>query len=125
MNQEIKAEELRAWRQAAIADGWYSEPLYKHHLDAEDYRLTDSAGFTAHILIRSNLNDISVWGPDGLCIQKIPTTYDRACLEAAIRYCSHCDTWDVDTVRYSFAGRCCKNCRPELAKKHEQPGWTK
>lgn len=28
-----------------------------------------------------------------------------------------------DQKRYSFAGRCCPECLPEMQKKYEQPGW--
>ena len=25
--------------------------------------------------------------------------------------------------RFSFAGRCCKDCLPKMQKKYEKPGW--
>lgn len=116
-----------AWRDAAVADGWACAPTYAHeHIDSA-FTLT-KGGWHAHGIARpadfketAGSGSISVWAPDGMHVQA-PRLYDMAALQAGLRYCENCDTHDVDTQRYSFAGRCCSKCRPLLAAIHERPG---
>lgn len=66
--------------------------------------------------------EVNIWGPDKLAIRP-PATYDFAAIQAAQTTCSHCKKTGVKTQRYSFAGRCCEACLPEMRRKHEGPGW--
>ncbi len=142
VRNDILWEELRAlrapsialslaWRDAAVADGWACEPTYGDHESVDRaYRLNHPEGFTAQGLARTGserslpVAELHIWGPDGLRIEP-PATYDMAAIRAGLRRCDNCKATDVSTRRYSFAGRCCDACRPEMARQHEQPGWTK
>lgn len=66
---------------------------------------------------------LSIWAPDGLQIT-VPDVYDWAAIQERVRYCEECKRSDVDTFRYSFAGRACEECLPALKAEHERPGWT-
>ncbi len=118
-----------AWRDAAVADGWSMRPTYQQESVERAWRL-ERDGFVVSGITRSPEAEgdmptvsIHIWGPDGLVI-KAPGVYDFAALVAGTRTCAACGATDVDTQRFSFAGRCCAACRPEMARLHEQPGWT-
>ena len=66
---------------------------------------------------------VSIWGPDSLAIA-VPMPYSWDAIVAGARTCSACGKTDVDTQRFSFAGRCCAACLPEMRRQHERPGWT-
>lgn len=127
-NQRSKEyNDAMVFRKAAMEDGWSTEPgspnetafRYSHHT---------KDGYTMHIVTRLNDNpentwsSVSIWGPDDLCIQP-PSVYDWGLIQERLRYCATCGTNDVDTFRYSFAGRACKDCLPELKRIHEFRGW--
>lgn len=121
-------DEVTAWTDAALADGWSSTPMYEREPE-EQARILRSDGWYAMVFRRPQKGymkypecNVTVWGPDGLQI-KVPTVYTRAALEAAIRTCQYCGAADVDTIRLSFAGRSCKPCRVKLAPTIEAPGW--
>ena len=136
-NDDADHARVIAWRDAALADGWTieatynSEPVtscgsiakdgYKGHVCA---RVTEEMKkwHPRHVSKWKYESDVNLWGPDGLCI-KPPEIYDWAAIVRGTRTCSACGKEDVDTQRYSFAGRCCAACRPEMAKKHEYRGW--
>lgn len=114
-----------AWREAAIADGWQHEPLYAPHETEEQACRMARDGFKAHVIVRGNHGDsVAVWGPDGMQV-RVPREYTWEAVVAGLRTCQPCGATDVDTVRYSFAGRCCAACRPAMARQHEYPGWTR
>jgi hypothetical protein len=66
---------------------------------------------------------ISIWGPDGMAVG-VPELYEWGAVKAGLRTCNACGKTDVETFRFSFAGRCCNDCIPAMRKKHEYPGWT-
>jgi len=103
-------EQAAKWKSDALADRWSQE---------DDIRVKRE-GFTAQI----RHDSVFVWGSDGLVINPAPIIYSWDALIAGLRHCHHCGHSDVDTVRYSFAGRCCKACLPEMRREHEYPGWT-
>jgi hypothetical protein len=121
-----------AYRQAAIADGWQCAPMFSNEpVESAAELIRD--GFTMQILTREtrgNANKwryqvtVSIWGSDGLVI-KPPDTYNWDSIKAGMRTCNVCDKTDVDTERYHFAGRCCADCRTEMARRYESPGWCK
>lgn len=131
-NDEQQYREVCAWRDAAIADGWQHEPLYPNHEpEQRAAKLKHPEGFVAQIISRDNCSKggkwkyeamVSVWGPDDLCLAP-GRIYSLDHLRARLRDCGNCGATDVDTVRYSFAGRCCEKCLPAMRKKHEYPGW--
>lgn len=43
----------------------------------------------------------------------------------AMNICPICgkETPYIEQSLFSFAGRCCKDCLPEMKRKYEQPGW--
>lgn len=117
-----------AWRDAAVADGWSIQPTYDHESVDRAWRL-GREGFKALGLTRPGNErelpcaSVHVWGPDGLAVRP-PPVYDWPAIVAGARTCSACGTVDVETQRFSFAGRCCAACRPEMARRYEQPGWS-
>lgn len=142
-NDKNVYDEVVAFRDAAIADGWSHHATYQNEPEERASRLSKD-GFTMRILTRSRDNEVlnpaagihrtmhgkwkyearvSVWGRDGLGISLIGPVYDMARIKAGLRRCDACRAEDVDTQRYSFAGRCCAKCRPDMAAKYEKPGW--
>lgn len=119
--------DARAYRDAAIADGWTCEPTYKNEPMDQAARLHKD-GFVIQILARPKTEklrgsaNVNIWGSDGLNIIP-PDEYDWSAIVASLRYCGACGATDVDTTRYSFAGRCCLNCLPEMKRQYEKPGW--
>lgn len=123
--------EVVAWREAAIKDGWSIEPTYQSESQDRASSLWKE-GFHALILTRDNSSkhgkysyeaNVSVWGPDGLAVSA-GEVYDWMRIKAGLRHCHACGANGVDTQRYSFAGRCCEACRPAMAAKHERGNWT-
>lgn len=131
-NKQSDLDAARRYRDDAIADGWRAEPLYAPNEELERAAKLKRDGFVMHVISRDNTDGgyrmrfevaVNVWGPDGLVV-KPPRPYQgmKAIVEASQR-CSHCGN-QGGTERYSFAGRCCKDCLPEMRKLHEQPGWN-
>ena len=142
-NDDKIYREVVAFRDAAIADGWAHHATYQCESEERASRLSKDR-FTMQILTRSRDNEVldhsrgyhhsihgkwkyeakvSIWGPDGLGISLIGPIYDMKRIKAGLRRCDACRAEDVDTERYSFAGRCCAKCRPAMAAKYEKPGW--
>lgn len=142
-NDDKVYNEVVAFRDAAIADGWTHHATYESEPEERAACLYKD-GFTMRILTRSRDNEVlcpergyhhsvhgkwkyeasvHVWGPDGLGISLLGPVYDLGQINTGLRRCDSCGSEDVDTQRYRFAGRCCTNCRPELARKYEKPGW--
>lgn len=121
----------QAWRDAAVADGWSVEPTYGDHEPVESAAKLTRQGWVCLILTRTKEAgrkwrfeaEVSVWAPDRLRVET-PAFYDFEALVAGTRVCSACKAADVETQRFSFAGRCCAACRPEMARQTEQGNWT-
>lgn len=126
--REASIDRATAWREDAMADGWSCEATYGHE-PVESAFTMQREGFVAMGLARQETKTmlaggkINLWGPDGLAIEP-PETYDWEAITSGLRTCANCGATDVDTQRYSFAGRCCAKCRPEMAKTHESGNWT-
>lgn len=127
-----KRAAIVAWREAAIADGWQHKPTYTHE-DEDRATSMSRDGFKVMLLVRDLDGrqakwvtrpeyDICAWGPDGLTVE-VPDTYDMEALRTGVRECANCGAKDVDTQRFSFAGRCCARCLPAMRAEHERPGW--
>lgn len=112
----------------ARIDGWSIEPTYSSESVDRACRLKRE-GFQAQVLMREMQGSwkacthISIWGPDGLAIEP-PFPYDWEKIKAGVTTCGACGKTGVGTQRYSFAGRCCAGCRPEMARQHERGNWT-
>ncbi len=118
--QEMKR--VQDFRDAAIKDDWLIEPTYPGYEDMSYASSLSKDGWNMMILTRPNEASIDIWAPDKMSIT-VPKEYNFEEIKRMVRHCENCGADDVDTQRYSFAGRCCANCRPEMAKKHEYPGW--
>lgn len=120
--------QIREWVATAIADGWESSPTYEQE-DENRARTLTRDGFQVQVISRDEVAplkssfDISGWSPDGLVIA-IPMPYSWERVQAAVRRCNLCGAENVETRRYSFAGRCCQACLPKAREKPEYPGWT-
>lgn len=127
-NQEY--QRVIHWRDAAVADGWEIRPTYDGHESQERASRLTRNGFTVSILTRVDVGKwkyeakVNVWGPDGLMIPA-GGEYDWPRLQAGLRTCPKCGASNVDTHRFSFAGRACSTCLPDLKREHERPGWDR
>lgn len=129
-NGQDDLERCRAWRDAAVADGWSIEPTYKNE-DVNRAASLKRDGFKASVFTRIYVREsgtfyecsVHVWGPDGLACT-IPTTYDWPAIVASLRVCNECGASNVDTKRFSFAGRACADCLPAARAEHEKQGWA-
>jgi hypothetical protein len=128
-NDRAFYESVIKFREAAIADGWEAKPTYGDSEPLERCASLTKDGFKMHIKSRENEGrryryeaQVSIWGPDRLAI-KTPTIYDMKLIEQGLKTCNKCGAIG-DMFQYSFAGRCCENCLPEMRKLHEYPGWT-
>lgn len=124
-----------AYRAAALADGWTSEPLSAHEPEESWSKLTRD-GFVMHVVARrphppterlmgraKPEGAVSVWGPDRLGI-KVGKVYSWDEIARGPRTCNECGATDVETFRFSFAGRAYAACIPEMRRVHERPGWS-
>lgn len=114
----------------AVDDGWNSEPTYTHEGISSAATLTRE-GFKIMVLARTLTEsrfryqaNVSIWGPDGLGIRP-PELYNFEHIKEGLRVCNECGEADVDTFRYSFAGRACKDCLPAMKKNFEGRGWDR
>lgn len=130
-NDKERYDAAVAYRTAAIADGWNCEPTYGEHEAVERAARLTREGFVIQIISREkNVGkwnyeaSVSIWGPDGLQIEP-PERYDWNQIVANLKRCNHCHKVVDTTQRYSFAGRCCDKCLPEMRRVHEYPGWTR
>ena len=131
-NSDDQLQAVREFRDAAVADGWRIDPTYANESVDRAARLTRD-GYVMQVLTRDNREhkyrytydaSVHIWGPDGLTI-RTPEFYSFPEIEARAQTCSACGKTGVETTRYSFAGRCCLDCLPEMRRKHEYPGWSK
>lgn len=124
----IEIAAVRVWREAAEADGWIAEATYDHESIDRAFKLSRD-GFVIMGLTRPSderslgSGSLNGWAPDAMSI-KLPVIYPgmEAIAEAA-KTCYNCGNHPVETFRYSFAGRCCKDCLPEMQRIHERAGW--
>ncbi len=128
-------DQVIKFKQDAITDGWSARATYENHESIERACTLEKNGFTMMILSREGTGTVrqpgkwqyealvSIWGNDGLAITP-PAAYDWQAIVRGMRHCNNCGKDDVATQRYSFAGRCCKDCLPEMRKEREYPGWT-
>lgn len=138
MSWEGWTEEMRQqasqYRADALADGWTSEPLSKwesedtwSRLHRDEFTLQIVARFprprSDHSMeIKKPEGAVHAWGPDGLAL-KIGYQYSWDEIQAGLTICNECGAHG-ETFRFSFAGRCCAACLPEMKKKHEYPAWA-
>lgn len=134
-NDPVWIERARAWRDAAVADGWSIEPTYPNNEGADRACRLKREGFVAQIITRETTKpeakyryeaSVSVWAPDDMTIVP-PDVYDWAEVRGAATACNQCGKGNLapeDMHRYGFAGRCCTDCLPAMRAKHERPGWT-
>lgn len=118
------------WRDAAIADGWTCEPAYPKSEDWTESCKLDKDGFSAMVITRTKTAGIkwkyeamvSIWGKDKLqIIAKFPYNWED--VVDGLTTCNNCGAKNVHTERYSFAGRCCKDCISEMREIHEPANW--
>jgi hypothetical protein len=133
-NNIERLRHVQKFRDDAVKDGWSIKPTYFPHESVDSASSLSKDGFSMLILTRThdlikypnvkNLYEveISIWGPDGLAIE-VPDYYDMELIKKNMYKCKHCGKFVVETVQYSFAGRCCKDCLPALKEKFEKPGW--
>ena len=132
VSETLTIADVHAFLEAAVADGWIATESYPGHEPLKQAFTLNKDGWIVHGLARPkgwahytrDCADLVAWGPDRLQIV-MPKTYSAEAMQAGLRTCQNCGATDVETQRYSFAGRCCAACRPEMARLTEYPGWTK
>ena len=129
-NDRAYLEAVQAYRDAAIADGWTSEPTYKDESAHRACKL-HKGGFVMMVLTREHRPggpsayevQVHLWGPDGLAIKpEAPYNWDQ--INEGLRVCDWCGATGVYTERVGFANRVCARCAPEARRKIEVPGWS-
>lgn len=129
-NDQAEYDAAVAFREAAKADGWTCVPTYGDSEPVERAARLMRDGWVISILAREKVGkwkyeaNVHAWGPDGMSI-RTPRVYDFQVMQAELRTCKACGATDVPTHRYSFAGRCCEQCLPEMRRQHEGPGWDR
>lgn len=123
-----KLDAVRRWRDAAVADGWSQEAMYGPYEDVDRVARLRKDGWVAQVFMRVYDTgyihaNVTIWGPDNLQVT-VPPIYSMEALVKNLRKCLNCGAEDVDVVSYSFAGRCCKACFPELARKTMSGNWA-
>ncbi|EJL40764.1 hypothetical protein PMI08_04231 [Brevibacillus sp. CF112] len=117
--------EVKAWRDAAVADGWDIEPIYETESVETAARL-GKEGFTAVVYARNRANrydqSVCVWGPDRLSV-KVPTVYDWDYIKSGLEHCEKCPTIGP-TVGLAFANRVCPACRAKYEAQYAGSGWA-
>jgi len=130
-NDERRFQDAVEFRKSLQKDGWTtSSPTPQGTESTEIWSKHEKEGFIARILTRTHEPNhkfkyqvtVSLWGPDRLAI-KPPYVYDWEFIKAGVRTCNECGAQDVETFRFSFAGRACAKCIPALKEKYEKPGW--
>lgn len=130
-NDRARLAAAVAFRNAAAADGWHLQPSSPSEESVTRAAQLTRDGFTILILSRPEAPpaswryqvSVDIWGPDGLTIPT-PPRYGMGLLRAGLRTCPHCGATDVETVRFNFAGRCCRVCLPAMRRRAERPGWN-
>lgn len=129
-NDERNLKAVMQFRDAAVADGWSIRPTYSSE-DVSRACTLERDGFKMLILTRDNRmesgrwkfnTEIHMWAPDRLAVA-VPPFYDFEEIVRRTRTCASCKAENVDTQRYSFAGRCCAECLPKMRAATEGPGW--
>lgn len=124
-NDQKQYDEAIAFRDALRGDGWTCSQRDKTD---DTYTSHSKSGFAVQVVSRAKAGkwkyeaQVSAWAPDGMSL-RVPTVYDFSKLAAGIRHCNRCHADDVETHRFSFAGRCCEKCLPEARRVAEYPGW--
>lgn len=137
-NDEAQYRQVKAWRDAAVADGWSVEPTYAPQGKSKGEPVESAAklhrdGWTASILTRDNQDkpgrkwkyeaQVSVWDPNGRGVAP-GATYDWDRLREDSLRCDKCGTL-VDRVHHvGFANKACADCLPAMREKMEYPGWA-
>ena len=117
-----RRQQIRDWRDAAIADGWDHAPIYPNHEPEETAVRMNRSGFVAQICMRPTYYSLHVWCPRGMALE-IPIPYSWEQLELNRKLCETCGGREAEIDRVGFANRICVKCAPVQRKKIEFPGW--
>ena len=126
-NSDAAYARVSAFRDAAVKDGWSIGPNSSE--SPETWARLTRDEWVMHVLARKNIGkwkyqaEVSIWAPDKHSIVP-PQEYNWDENKSAVKTCCLCGAKDVETQRYSFAGRCCAACRPAAAAKYERGNWT-
>lgn len=124
-NDTKQYDEAIAFRAALLADGW---SIKQNDKTEDTYTSHYKDGYCVQVMSRTKIGkwkyeaQVNAWGPDGMTI-RAPTVYDFAAMQRGLRHCGLCKAADVETQRYSFAGRCCAKCIDKARAEYERPGW--
>jgi hypothetical protein len=128
-NDESILHGVRAFRDAAVADGWMIMPRYEYEsVDSSSYLEREGFHVAMVTRTRSPLENyqyeasIHIWGPDGLAVE-VPEYYAMEAIREGLRRCRWCRQLVEQTVRVSFATRVCEACRPAAQQQLEYRGW--
>jgi hypothetical protein len=125
-NDPLQLARVRAWVEAAVADGWTRTASTGGLCDL------NRGQWSALVITRVLAGFLGVspryqaiihlWGPDLLAVDP-GEVYDWARLQRGLRHCYACGAMDVPTQRVGFADRVCAACLPALKARIETPGW--
>ncbi|MGC9030088.1 MAG: hypothetical protein ACP5LD_10500 [Desulfomonilaceae bacterium] len=121
----MEKEKVREWVKSAEADGWKTYHGLSGLLGMEEAvrgaKVVDGLGEFNFVAIIGENSEVGMWGPDGLQTV-VPFPY-RSPGADLLETCPVCGATGVKTYQYSFAGRACAKCLPEMKRKYESPGW--
>lgn len=110
--------DLRAWVDAAVADGWALSNWHAGETSDTSFQLLRDGYRACGTSRPANENhgtlpsySLSIWGPDSLHVA-VPDVYSWDEIQRGSRVCSFCGASDVPTARVAFASRACLKCQP-------------
>ncbi len=124
-------EQITAWIDAAVADGWEVTPIYGDHEGIATAAKLTRDGYVVNAFRRPpgfkggaprGEYNMSAWCPDRISLT-LPDVYSFDGVVAATRVCSCCKKPDVPTQRVAFANRVCADCLAKERARLETPGW--
>lgn len=136
-NYEAQYRRVKAWKEAAVADGWSIEPTYPPQGQNAGESVERAArlhrdGWTVQILTRDNQDDpgrkwkyeaqVSVWDADGRGVTP-GDTYDPNHLKESSMRCDGCGKLVEKVHPVAFANKACSECLPNMRREMEKPGW--
>ena len=116
----MTTEQIRAWRDAAVANNWTVKPTYEPD---KAVTLTRDGFVAIATMFGNNGDSLTVWGPDNLQIV-VPVEYSWDCIQENLKRCLECKRISDAVDRAGFAGRYCNECLPEQRRVREFAGWA-
>lgn len=124
----MNSEQVKAWFENAVKDGWKATPTYKNE-PIEQASNLDKDGWHALLINRPTDHSIHVWAPQGYAVHLMAEEYNMEDLIIESETCERCrkhssEVGPMEVV--AFANRMCHECHqsPETRQKFYYRGWN-